>query len=111
MASLYNPNIRQRVVCETEHWFEAEPTAIYGSQAYLFTRQAATLVTERWDEIAGMQDIKMSRLAALLGLIYYHTPSLVQHVGRESAWGGKFHWTQDFNPAFRNPQKRAEVKI
>jgi len=30
--------------------------------------------------------------------IYYHTPSLVQHVGIESAWGGHFHWAPDYDP-------------
>jgi hypothetical protein len=40
-------------------------------------------------------------LAARLGPIYYHTPSLVQHLGRQSAWGGHFHYAPDFDPKFK----------
>jgi hypothetical protein len=49
-----------------------------------------------------MQDIKMSRLAAKIGKpIYYHSPSLVQHVGQASVWGGSFHQSADFDADWR----------
>jgi hypothetical protein len=49
----------------------------------------------------GMQDIRMSRLAGRKCPLFYHTPSLVQHVGERSTWGGSFHWAQDFSPDWR----------
>jgi hypothetical protein len=50
-----------------------------------------------------MQDIKMSRLAARLGPIYYHLPSLVQHVGVKSTWtdDSRFHDTKSFDRDWR----------
>jgi hypothetical protein len=45
-----------------------------------------------------MQDIKISRLAGRLKRqVLYHCPSLVQHVGKSSVWGGPFHQARDFN--------------
>lgn len=101
MASLYNPTIRELERNDAQHYFVADPSCIYGSQAYLFSRDCAAFLVEHWHEVPGMQDIKASRLAALRGPIYYHTPSLVQHVGIQSAWGGHFHYTKDFDPAFK----------
>lgn len=102
MASLYNPTIREAERRPAEHWFLADPGAVYGSQAYLFSLDTARYIAEHWHEIEGMQDIKMSRLAARGGWrIYYHAPSLVQHVGLESTWGGGYHYAPDFDPQFR----------
>ena len=86
-----------------EHWFIADPDAVYGSQAYLLTNDCAQYVVEHWSECSGMQDIKMSRLTAASGrAIYFHAPSLVQHEGRTSSWGTDyFHQTADYAPAFK----------
>jgi hypothetical protein len=102
LGSLYNPNIREKVRCHPEHWFQPDPEAVYGSQAFLLTPGCARYCLDHWAEVAGMQDIKISRLARDGGFnLFYHTPSLVQHVGRDSAWGGHFHDAQDFDPAFK----------
>jgi len=102
MASLYNPTIHQAERCDAEHWFRADAGAIYGSQAYLFSLDTARYVADHWHEVEGMQDIKMSRLTARGGWpIYYHAPSLVQHVGMQSTWGGGYHYAPDFDPQFR----------
>jgi hypothetical protein len=102
MASLYNPTIHERERSPSEHWFRADAGAVYGSQAYLFSFDAASYIADHWHEVEGMQDIKMSRLAERGGWpIYYYTPSLVQHVGRDSTWGGGFHYARDFDPGFR----------
>jgi hypothetical protein len=62
----------------------------------------ARFIAAHWHEIEGMQDIKMSRLAARGGWpIYYHSPSLVQHIGRVSTWGGGYHYAPDFEPQFQ----------
>jgi hypothetical protein len=102
MASLYNPTIHEAERCDAEHWFRADAGAVYGSQAYVLSLDTARYVAEHWHEVEGMQDIKMSRLAARGGWpIYYHVPSLVQHVGVESTWGGGYHCAPDFDPQFR----------
>jgi hypothetical protein len=99
LASLYNPGVRflaQGTACAA-----ADPGTVYGSQAMLFSRCCAAYVLKNYDQAIGMQDIRFSRLAERLGPIYYHTPSLVQHVGRDSVWGGLFHEAADFDPRFR----------
>lgn len=102
MASLYNPTIHEIERVDSQHWFRADGGAVYGSQAYLFSFDTARFVAGHWHEVEGMQDIKMSRLAAQGGWpIYYHTPSLVQHVGKESTWGGGYHYAPDFDARFR----------
>jgi SAM-dependent methyltransferase len=51
----------------------------------------------------------MSRLAARVCRIYYHLPSLVQHVGRQSVWGGHYHYTPDFDPEWRQDDAMQEI--
>lgn len=100
-ASLYDPTIRRLDGQEGEAFFVADPDAVYGSQAFLFSRATAAYMVEHWHEVEGMQDIKMSRLASRLGPIHYHDPSLVQHVGVVSSWGGPYHAASNFDPAWR----------
>ena len=100
-ASLYNPNVRELARRNGEACFVAFPDAVYGSQAFLLSLTTARYALAHWAEIPGMQDIKLSRLAARLGPIYYHVPSLVQHVGAASVWGGVFHQARDFDPDWR----------
>jgi hypothetical protein len=92
LASIYNPNIGWWQWEREDHYLVADPNTIYGSHAFIVSRAATEFIVERWHELPGMQDIKMSRLAASLGKpLYYHVPSLVQHVGENSVWGGWFH--------------------
>ena len=101
-ASLYNPNIRELRSDAARNYFEADPEAVYGSQAVVMSRAAAAYFTVHWWEIEGMGDIKMPRLAARLGRpLYYHRPSLVQHVGRQSVWGGGFHQAEDYQAEWK----------
>jgi len=69
----------------------------------VMSRAMAKHFVENWWDVEGMQDIKMSRLAALLGPIYYHQPSLVQHVGVVSTWtdDARFHDTKTFDRNFK----------
>lgn len=96
-ASLYNPNVRPLVRSPQHSFFVADPNTVYGSQAFLLSINTARYVSEHWADVTGMQDIKMSRLAARVCPIYYHTPSLVQHIGKVSAWGGHYHSANDFD--------------
>jgi len=104
LASLYNPNIRRLSVDPQGTWFVADPEAVYGSQGMILSRRCAEYTVEHWGEVPGMQDIKFSRLCAQMGgFIYYHLPSLVQHVGKRSAWTDdrRFHDTKDFDREYR----------
>jgi ADP-heptose:LPS heptosyltransferase len=104
-GGLYNPGI-QMLACDVGHHTSvAASQCVYGSQAFLLSRSTAQYLVRHWLEVAGQQDIKMSRLAVKLKKpILYHTPSLVQHVGRKSTWGGGFHQARDFDPQWRNSQ-------
>ena len=100
-GSLYDPTIREQEVNEAANYFIADPDSVYGSQCFVMSRIMALYFIAYWWEVPGMQDIKMSRLAARLVSIYYHAPSLVQHVGVVSAWGGPFHDTKMFDGDFK----------
>jgi hypothetical protein len=98
LASLYNPNIRR--IEAGRDYFIADPEAVYGGQAFLISRECAQYVVNRYDEVPGLADIKISRLASRLGAIYYHTPSLVQHVGTASILGQPYHYSDDFDASY-----------
>jgi len=102
-GSLYDPTVNELTMQELENYFIADPEAVYGSQAFVMSRAMAEYFVAHWWEVAGMQDIKMSRLAARLGPIYYHLPSLVQHVGVKSTWtdDSRFHDTKSFDRDWR----------
>ncbi|MES1262498.1 MAG: class I SAM-dependent methyltransferase [Acidobacteriota bacterium] len=100
-GSLYNPGIGVRERHPRHRSFIARPETVYGSQAYILSRATAAFVMEHWDEVPGMGDIKMPRLAARVCDIHYSWPSLVQHVGVSSVWGGGFHNAPDFDRNWR----------
>jgi len=102
LAGLYSPRLRERACHVDENWSVIAPHSIFGSQAFLISSRAAHYFVRHWNEVEGLQDIKMSRLAGRLKRpLYYHTPSLIQHVGRESLWGGGFHQAPDFDPLWK----------
>jgi hypothetical protein len=98
LASLYTPGGIHALACDAKaNAMIVDPSSIYGSQAYLLSRRTAEFILEHWSEQEGKQDIKFSRLAARMRRpIFYHAPSLVQHVGVHSAWGGSFHQSADY---------------
>ncbi len=100
-GSLYNPNIRIKSQEPARAFFIAEPECVYGSQAFILALPTVGYIVEGWAEVPGMQDIKMSRLAARVCSVYYHAPSLVQHLSVPSVWGGLYHWASDFDPTWR----------
>ena len=100
-ASLYNPSVLARRRDAERAFFVAEPECVYGSQAIVLAEATVRHVRERWHDVPGMQDVKLSRLAAPLCPLYYHAPSLVQHVGVVSAWGGRYHWANDYDAEWR----------
>jgi hypothetical protein len=103
-ASLYNPGVGLLRRSPNLSFVVANPNGVFGSQAFLMSAATARYIAQNWTAVIGMQDIKMSRLAARLCPIYYHDPSLVQHVGAVSAWGGTYHCARDFDPAWTSSQ-------
>jgi hypothetical protein len=99
-GSLYNPGLPFVGRREGDTGV-VEPRAAYGAQAFLLSRATASFVLAHWNEVPGMQDIKITRLAARVAPLAYHVPSLVQHIGVRSVWGGQFHRAADFNADWR----------
>lgn len=102
-GSLYNPTVQEKVSCRPKYYFEADPNCVYGSQAYLLSRACVEFCVIHWAQVPGMQDIKISRLAASIedGALYYFAPSIVQHVGDISTFGGGFHTAPSYNATFK----------
>ncbi len=99
-GSLYNPNIRNN---SGDDYFIAHPGACYGSQAYVLSRAAVHVLLRDWLNVIGMQDIKITRILGAAGYpLFYHRPSLVQHVGIQSVWGGGYHSAPDFQPGWKS---------
>jgi ADP-heptose:LPS heptosyltransferase len=102
LAGLYNPGLREKACDIRSNTRVVDATSVFGSQALLLSKEAIDYIVRRWDDVAGLQDIKISRLAARLGNpMLYHAPSLVQHVGSRSTWGGGFHQAFDFDPVWK----------
>jgi hypothetical protein len=104
LGSLYNPNITPLAgAAPMAAGFVADPESVYGSQAFLLTPELAEFCLAHWGEIPAMQDIKVSRLAARVGEVVMHTPSLVQHHGATtSTHGGAIHTAPDYDPWWRS---------
>jgi predicted O-methyltransferase YrrM len=95
-GSLYNPHVKPLESEADLAFFIADPSHVYGSQAFILSMATLRHIVNGWESQIGMQDIKMSRLAAAVTQICYHQPSLVEHVGVVSAWGGRYHQAVDF---------------
>ena len=100
-GSLYNPNVGELERRPERATMIARPETVYGSQAVVLSRATVAHMLAHWDEVPGMQDIKMSRLAGQVTPLYYHLPSLVQHTGVNSVWGGHFHTARDFQARWK----------
>jgi hypothetical protein len=94
--------LRERALDARSKTRIVDPHTAFGSQALLLSKDAVEYVVRRWDAVPGLQDIKIFRLLARLGNpVFYHAPSLVQHIGANSTWGGGFHQASDFDPAWK----------
>jgi ADP-heptose:LPS heptosyltransferase len=102
LASLYNPGMRAWAWNARENYSLCNPHVSFGSQAYVLSKHALKYILNHWNEVKGKQDLRITRLAARLQTpMFYHTPSLVQHVGENSTWGGKFHLAPDYDSEWR----------
>lgn len=57
----------------------AAPEAFWGGQALVVSRATARHVLRRWTPEQQPHDVQLPLLAAEIGPVYYHAPSLVQH--------------------------------
>jgi hypothetical protein len=102
LASLYNPQLSEVGFDLASNTRLMAPKSVYGSQAFLLSKAGLRNVIRRWNRVAGFGDLRIARLAGDPGEpIFYHAPSLVQHVGRKSVWGGHFHQAADFDPEWK----------
>src|SRR5215472_15343448 len=84
-ASLFNPGVAFSKLCPELAYAEACPLSVLGSQALLFSRATAQYMITYWGiEAAAHADVKLRSLAARVCPLFYHVPSLVQHVGLAS---------------------------
>lgn len=102
VASLYNPSVNEFQCDAKLNARLVDPACVFGSQAFLISKPALQYTVSHWHTVKGMQDIRISRLARRMGRpFFYHAPSLVQHTGRRSTWGGGFHRAVDFDANWR----------
>lgn len=102
LAGLYDPGIAAVFDLPPFHYFVAHPEAVYGSQAFLIARRCLEFLLRHFEEIDAFLDLRLARLAGRYGPVFYHRPSLIQHVGVHSVWGGHFHQALDFDADFRS---------
>jgi len=96
-ASLYNPGFAATHSNRDLRFRTLEPSCCWGAQALLVSRALARYFLGHWSEGEGPPDLRMPRMAGRFVRIFCHQPSLVQHVGRLSTWGGFTHEAIDFD--------------
>jgi hypothetical protein len=110
-GSLYNPGF-YAVHSRPAHQYDVmDPAGCWGGQALLVSPALARYFLTHWSEERGEPDLRMPRLASRLVPIYYHRPSLVQHIGQVSTWGGRAHQAPDFDPDWRAPGLRDQPTL
>jgi hypothetical protein len=101
-ASLFNPGVRFVERKPGLAYGRALPESVYGAQALLISQETAHFLVSCWGAYPAVHaDIKLARLAALVCPILFHMPSLVQHVGVQSLWGGRFLSADDYDAEWR----------
>jgi len=103
-ASLFNPGVVFVTMDVSRACAAAKPETVYGAQALILSKETARFFVTCWGVCpATHADIKLARLAAMVCPILFHVPSLVQHVGIESLWGGPFLSATDFDDQWLAP--------
>jgi len=108
-GSLYDPNLvpLDAPARATATFTAVPPDEVYGTQAWLLSRATARYVLEHWDELPGYPDIRISRLAGRVTPLWYHLPSIVQHLAVPSVWGGVAHDAPAYDAEWRAPDQRS----
>jgi hypothetical protein len=107
-ASLYNPGVRFRRSFPSCAYGEAHPSSVLGSQSIILSRATARYIVTCWGVEPGpFADCKVARLAGRVCPLFFHLPSLVQHVGTKSLWGGPFHQAADFDKLWKASESQS----
>jgi hypothetical protein len=102
LAGLYNQDLGVVAYDAKANFVLVEPESVFGSQAFLISRDTVEYFVDHWHDVEAPLDIRLSRLAGYFGgYLYYHTPSLIQHVGKKSVWGGRFCDAIDYDPLWK----------
>jgi hypothetical protein len=106
MGTLYNPHLATREDASAHdlrdnRFLPLAAGGFYGCQAVVLSRAALLSVLENWNH-PSPYDLRLAAIAESQGRpILAHSPSLVQHVGAPSTWGGWSHRACDFDSLFR----------
>ncbi|HXG47253.1 MAG TPA: glycosyltransferase family 9 protein [Methylomirabilota bacterium] len=104
LATLYNPALPEMGWDIPPSAFAVDPRGFFGAQALVISRAAAEHLVQHWLEAPGFPDLRIrDLLASWKRPLFCHNPSLVQHRGRRSSWGGFFHTACDFDPDWKAP--------
>lgn len=95
---LCNLGIRPLRIAGRRAYSIGNPRYAFGCQAILMSRITVDHLVRGWSSMEGGKDERMFGLAARLGPLYVHRPSLVQHVGRQSTWCSYFRYALDYQP-------------
>jgi hypothetical protein len=100
-GSLYNPNVVPVDAHRGPTWADVPAEHVYGCQAWVLSTATARFALDHWDEVTGLQDIRIARLAGRVTPLLYHQPSLVQHLAVRSSIGARAHEAIDYEPDWR----------
>jgi len=107
LATLYNSGFTEIGWDIPPRAFAFDSRNMMGAQALLMARSAVEFMLEHWFEGPSPVDLKVGSLAFRMGRpVLCHTPSLVEHVGKQSVWGGTYHSSRDFDPDWKAPGTR-----
>lgn len=107
-GSLYNPQRNYLFRNDAEHFQICEPDGFWGSQAVLLSRVLVRYLLSAWAPTVAA-DVLLARTAARVTALYQHIPSLAQHTGFQSTWGGIQHIAHDYDPRFRAAPRAPEA--
>lgn len=81
--------------------FLADHRVAFGSQALVLSRATARYCVDRWDDTHKGTDLRLYSLASRITPLWFHRPSLVQHVQEASTCGSPSHAAADFRTDWR----------
>jgi hypothetical protein len=100
-ASIFDPGVSVSRLDAKARWAEVEPNSAYGAQGLVISKRTVEHLVTCWGAVRSIHaDTKLPRLAGFVCPILYHRPSLVQHVGFDSLWGGPYLSADDFDPGW-----------
>ena len=71
-----------------EHYKTGDAFGVFGSQAWLFSRECVEYLLPLYRVGPEDHDIQTARLMEMRWPVYFHAPSLVQHTGGEHVGEG-----------------------